>query len=77
MMGATSDVQVDTPEVRVTRWRLAPGISASGGEGFSDHFPRARKMAGWWLDATDYAECTREALTHQTANVERAGFMIR
>jgi len=29
MLAATSDVQVDTPEVRVTRWRLAPG-SATG-----------------------------------------------
>jgi hypothetical protein len=29
MMSAASDVQVDTPEVRVTRWRLAPG-SATG-----------------------------------------------
>jgi quercetin dioxygenase-like cupin family protein len=29
MISATSDVQVDTPEVRVTRWRLAPG-SATG-----------------------------------------------
>ena len=29
MNSATSDVQVDTPEVRVTRWRLAPG-SATG-----------------------------------------------
>jgi quercetin dioxygenase-like cupin family protein len=27
MMPATSDVQVDTPEVRVTRWRLAPGTA--------------------------------------------------
>jgi quercetin dioxygenase-like cupin family protein len=29
MQSATSEVQVDTPEVRVTRWRLAPG-SATG-----------------------------------------------
>ena len=29
MISATSDVQVDTPEVRVTEWRLAPG-SATG-----------------------------------------------
>jgi beta-alanine degradation protein BauB len=29
MLSATSDVQVDTPEVRVTEWRLAPG-SATG-----------------------------------------------
>jgi beta-alanine degradation protein BauB len=29
MMRAKSDVQVDTPEVRVTEWRLAPG-SATG-----------------------------------------------
>jgi quercetin dioxygenase-like cupin family protein len=29
MMRAASDVQVDTAEVRVTRWRLAPG-SATG-----------------------------------------------
>jgi len=29
MISAISDVQVDTPEVRVTRWRLAPG-SATG-----------------------------------------------
>jgi len=29
MMAAKSDVQVDTPEVRVTEWRLAPG-SATG-----------------------------------------------
>jgi quercetin dioxygenase-like cupin family protein len=29
MMSAASDVQVDTSEVRVTRWRLAPG-SATG-----------------------------------------------
>ena len=27
MMSAASDVQVDTPEVRVTRWRLAPGTA--------------------------------------------------
>lgn len=27
MMSAVSDVQVDTPEVRVTRWRLAPGTA--------------------------------------------------
>ena len=27
MMTATSDVQVDTSEVRVTRWRLAPGTA--------------------------------------------------
>jgi beta-alanine degradation protein BauB len=27
MIPATSDVQVDTPEVRVTRWRLAPGTA--------------------------------------------------
>ena len=27
MKSATSDVQVDTPEVRVTRWRLAPGTA--------------------------------------------------
>jgi beta-alanine degradation protein BauB len=25
MLAAKSDVQVDTPEVRVTEWRLAPG----------------------------------------------------
>ncbi|MGH6740514.1 MAG: cupin domain-containing protein, partial [Bradyrhizobium sp.] len=25
MLSAKSDVQVDTPEVRVTEWRLAPG----------------------------------------------------
>ena len=29
MLAATSEVQVDTPEVRVTQWRLAPG-SATG-----------------------------------------------
>ena len=29
MLSAKSDVQVDTPEVRVTEWRLAPG-SATG-----------------------------------------------
>ncbi|HLJ01009.1 MAG TPA: cupin domain-containing protein [Bradyrhizobium sp.] len=29
MLNAMSDVQVDTAEVRVTRWRLAPG-SATG-----------------------------------------------
>ncbi len=29
MISAKSEVQVDTPEVRVTRWRLAPG-SATG-----------------------------------------------
>jgi quercetin dioxygenase-like cupin family protein len=29
MISATSNVQVDTPEVRVTEWRLAPG-SATG-----------------------------------------------
>ena len=29
MTSAESDVQVDTPEVRVTEWRLAPG-SATG-----------------------------------------------
>ena len=29
MISAKSDVQVDTPEVRVTEWRLAPG-SATG-----------------------------------------------
>jgi beta-alanine degradation protein BauB len=29
MLSARSDVQVDTPEVRVTEWRLAPG-SATG-----------------------------------------------
>jgi quercetin dioxygenase-like cupin family protein len=29
MISAESDVQVDTPEVRVTEWRLAPG-SATG-----------------------------------------------
>ena len=29
MLTAKSDVQVDTPEVRVTEWRLAPG-SATG-----------------------------------------------
>jgi quercetin dioxygenase-like cupin family protein len=29
MFAAKSDVQVDTPEVRVTEWRLAPG-SATG-----------------------------------------------
>jgi len=29
MKSAVSDVQVDTPEVRVTEWRLAPG-SATG-----------------------------------------------
>jgi quercetin dioxygenase-like cupin family protein len=29
MISAQSDVQVDTPEVRVTEWRLAPG-SATG-----------------------------------------------
>jgi len=29
MLSAQSEVQVDTPEVRVTRWRLAPG-SATG-----------------------------------------------
>ena len=29
MLAAKSDVQVDTPEVRVTEWRLAPG-SATG-----------------------------------------------
>ncbi|MCL8482533.1 MULTISPECIES: cupin domain-containing protein [Bradyrhizobium] len=29
MLSAQSDVQVDTPEVRVTEWRLAPG-SATG-----------------------------------------------
>jgi quercetin dioxygenase-like cupin family protein len=29
MLAAQSEVQVDTPEVRVTRWRLAPG-SATG-----------------------------------------------
>ena len=27
MISAASDVQVDTPEVRVTRWRLAPGTA--------------------------------------------------
>ncbi len=27
MTSAASDVQVDTPEVRVTRWRLAPGTA--------------------------------------------------
>ena len=29
MLSARSEVQVDTPEVRVTEWRLAPG-SATG-----------------------------------------------
>ncbi len=29
MIAAKSEVQVDTPEVRVTEWRLAPG-SATG-----------------------------------------------
>jgi hypothetical protein len=29
MISAKSEVQVDTPEVRVTEWRLAPG-SATG-----------------------------------------------
>jgi quercetin dioxygenase-like cupin family protein len=29
MINAESEVQVDSPEVRVTRWRLAPG-SANG-----------------------------------------------
>jgi beta-alanine degradation protein BauB len=29
MIRAKSDIQVDTPEVRVTEWRLAPG-SATG-----------------------------------------------
>ena len=29
MKSAKADVQVDTPEVRVTEWRLAPG-SATG-----------------------------------------------
>ena len=29
MLAAKSDIQVDTPEVRVTEWRLAPG-SATG-----------------------------------------------
>ena len=29
MLSAQSEVQVDTPEVRVTEWRLAPG-SATG-----------------------------------------------
>jgi beta-alanine degradation protein BauB len=29
MLAAKSEVQVDTPEVRVTEWRLAPG-SATG-----------------------------------------------
>jgi beta-alanine degradation protein BauB len=29
MISAQSDIQVDTPEVRVTKWRLAPG-SATG-----------------------------------------------
>ena len=29
MIKAKSDVQIDTPEVRVTEWRLAPG-SATG-----------------------------------------------
>ena len=29
MISAKSDVQIDTPEVRVTEWRLAPG-SATG-----------------------------------------------
>lgn len=29
MISAESEIQVDTPEVRVTRWRLAPG-SATG-----------------------------------------------
>ncbi len=29
MLSAKSDVQVDTPEVRVTEWRLPPG-SATG-----------------------------------------------
>jgi beta-alanine degradation protein BauB len=29
MLAASSEVQVDTPEVRVTEWRLAPG-SATG-----------------------------------------------
>jgi quercetin dioxygenase-like cupin family protein len=29
MIRAKSDVQIDTPEVRVTEWRLAPG-SATG-----------------------------------------------
>ena len=29
MLGAKSQVQIDTPEVRVTEWRLAPG-SATG-----------------------------------------------
>src|SRR5580658_2556322 len=27
MISAASDVQVDTPKVRVTRWRLAPGTA--------------------------------------------------
>ncbi|HKO70345.1 MAG TPA: cupin domain-containing protein [Bradyrhizobium sp.] len=27
MISAESEVQVDTPEVRVTRWRLSPGSS--------------------------------------------------
>jgi quercetin dioxygenase-like cupin family protein len=27
MLSAASDVQIDTPEVRVTRWRLAPGAA--------------------------------------------------
>jgi len=29
MLAATSEVQVDTPEVRVTQWRLAPGSATA------------------------------------------------
>ena len=32
MLSAKSDVQVDTSEVRVTEWRLAPGSVAPNGE---------------------------------------------
>ena len=29
MLSAKSEVQVDTPEVRVTEWRLAPGSACN------------------------------------------------
>jgi hypothetical protein len=29
MLGAKSQVQIDTPEVRITEWRLAPGSAIS------------------------------------------------
>ena len=32
MLSAKSEVQVDTAEVRVTEWRLAPGSATGGSE---------------------------------------------